>query len=192
MKSFLIAVTVLYTVSSAIADVSHILNEYSTTTHPPPASPYVFSYAAGRAPGHVDRTHTEVSDGSGVIRGAFSYVDPRQEVRTVQYTADEYGFHPELSHEPEDTEANKLAKERHFALYNKIAEQHAHPQLLQEQSIADAPHQSESVIRATNKHLSLFDKIAREHAAIGAQQLAERLAFEATSEANLLEENSHH
>ncbi|XP_055855533.1 uncharacterized protein LOC129918817 [Episyrphus balteatus] len=189
MKSLLIAVTVLYTVSSAIADVSHILNaEHSTTTHPPPANPYVFSYAAGRAPGHVDRTHTEVSDGSGVIRGAFSYVDPRQEVRTVQYTADEYGFHPELSHEPEDTEANKLAKERHFALYNKIAEQHANPELLQEQSIADAPHQSEAVVRATKKHMNLFDKIAAEHAAIGAAQLAERIAFEATSEANLLEE----
>lgn len=193
MKTFLVSVTVLLTVSSAIADVSHLFKgEHSTTTAPPPPSPYVFSYAAGRAPGHVDRTHTEVSDGSGVIRGAYSYVDPKQEVRTVEYVADKDGFHPTLNFEPEDTEANKLAKERHFALYNAIAEQNANPALVQELSIADAPNQSEAVIRATQKHLTLFDKIAAEHAAIGAAQLAERLAFEATSEANALDENKYH
>lgn len=34
---------------------------------------------------------------------------------------------------------------------------------------------------AKEKHLSLFEKIAAEHARIGEEQLAQRLAFEATS-----------
>lgn len=90
-----------------------------------PANPYVFSYQAGRAPGHVDRQHTEVSDGSGVIRGAFSYVDPKNQVRTVQYVADEHGFHPQLSHQLEDSAAVKAAKRQHLAAYNRIAQEHA-------------------------------------------------------------------
>lgn len=106
------------------ADVSHL--QLATTPEPhAPANPYVFSYQAGRAPGHVDRQHTEVSDGSGVIRGAFSYVDPKNQVRTVQYVADENGFHPQLSHQLEDSEAVKAAKRKHFAAYNRIAQEHA-------------------------------------------------------------------
>lgn len=111
-----------------VADVSHIVghhHEASTTPKSGPASPYVFSYQAGRAPGHVDRQHTEVSDGTGVIRGAFSYVDPKNQVRTVQYVADEHGFHPQLSHELEDSEAVKKAKQKHLNLYNRIAQEHA-------------------------------------------------------------------
>lgn len=34
---------------------------------------------------------------------------------------------------------------------------------------------------AKQKHLTLFEKIAAEHARIGEEQLAQRLAFEATS-----------
>lgn len=37
-------------------------------------------------------THAEVGDGSGTVRGAFSYVDPSQQVRTVEYVADEQGM----------------------------------------------------------------------------------------------------
>jgi hypothetical protein len=40
-----------------------------------PPQPYSFSYTAGRYPGHVDRTHSETSDGTGVIRGKYSYSD---------------------------------------------------------------------------------------------------------------------
>ncbi|XP_023302355.2 uncharacterized protein LOC111684419 [Lucilia cuprina] len=165
----------------ALADVSHIVGHHdSTTPKTGPANPYVFSYQAGRAPGHVDRQHTEVSDGSGVIRGAFSYVDPKNQVRTVQYVADEHGFHPQLSHELEDSAAVKAAKQKHFNLYNRIAQEHAagvhHPT-----APLTGPNQSEAVVRATNKHLSLFDRIAAEHAAIGAQQEADRLALAASS-----------
>lgn len=49
-------------------EVSHFL---STTTPEPlgPPRPYAFGYAAGRFPGHIDRTHSEISDGSGVVKG---------------------------------------------------------------------------------------------------------------------------
>jgi hypothetical protein len=37
-----------------------------------PPQPYSFSYTAGRYPGHVDRTHSETSDGTGTVRGKYS------------------------------------------------------------------------------------------------------------------------
>lgn len=96
-----------------------------TSTPAPPPRPYAFSYQAGRYPGHIDRSHQEVSDGSGVVRGAFSYIDPRQEIRTVEYTADKDGFHPNVSPEnlePQQSEAVKLATQRHLEAFNRIAQ----------------------------------------------------------------------
>lgn len=117
--------------SLSSADVVHLSSvEYhaETTTQPPPPRPYAFSYTAGRFNDHIDRTHSEVSDGSGVVRGAFSYIDPRQEIRTVEYVADKEGFHPVLSHpieQPKQTEAVKQATIRHIEQFNRIAEQNA-------------------------------------------------------------------
>lgn len=105
-----------------------------TSTLPPPPRPYSFAYQAGRYPGHIDRSHQEVSDGSGTVRGAFTYIDPRQQIRTVEYTADQDGFHPNVmvdgasegeKGEPQETEAVKLAKQRHFEIYNRIAERNS-------------------------------------------------------------------
>ncbi|KAH8421043.1 hypothetical protein KR222_005728, partial [Zaprionus bogoriensis] len=182
---------VVCAIASCRADVSH-LHLGSTTPEPhAPASPYVFSYQAGRAPGHVDRQHTEVSDGSGVIRGAFSYVDPKNQVRTVQYVADEHGFHPQLSHELEDSAAVKAAKRKHFAAYNRIAQEHANHTPGQV-ALANAPHASAAVAHATQKHLSAFDRIAAEHAAIGAQQEAQRIALAAQSEHGDIDNGQYH
>lgn len=132
-------------VGLAAADVSHILTD--STTYPP--RPYQFSYEAGRYPGHSDRntwsspinsyinpksqlgSHSEVGDGSGTVRGAFSYVDPSNQVRTVEYTADENGFHPQLSHPPQNSKAVDLATQRHLELYNKIAERNSDPNYAQ-------------------------------------------------------------
>lgn len=121
------------TTSLSSADVSHLTNaqyydESTTSTQPPPHRPYAFEYKAGRYPGHVDRTHQEVSDGNGVVRGAFSYIDPRQQIRTVEYVADKDGFHPQVSPgggggDPEQTEAVKQATLRHLKAFNRIAEQ---------------------------------------------------------------------
>lgn len=104
----------------------------STTTEAAgPPNPYLFSYTAGRYPGHADRTHSEVSDGLGHVKGTYSYVDPLQQIRTVDYTADQNGFHPVLSHEQKPQKqslAVQLATRKHIALYNKIAQAHAHPE----------------------------------------------------------------
>lgn len=112
----------------AHADPNYYYDDTTTSTLPPPPHPYEFSYTAGRYRGHVDRAHSEVSDGSGTVRGAFSYIDPSNKIRSVEYVADRKGFHPILSHpntEPEQSEAVKLATLRHFKLFNKIAEENA-------------------------------------------------------------------
>ncbi|XP_041971705.1 cuticle protein 16.8 [Aricia agestis] len=153
-------------------DVSH-LEEITTTTLPPPPRPYAFAYTAGRAPGHVDRQHAEVSDGSGTVRGTFSYVDPAQKVRTVDYVADREGFHPVLSDappdHPTDSESVARAKDRHFQLYAKIAEDHANHPFPDENSV---PRQSEAVRAAAAKHAQLFKVIAEQHARIAAEREA--------------------
>lgn len=62
-----------------------------------------------------------------LVRGAFSYVDPRNQVRTVEYVADQNGFYPQLSHPVQNTKAVDLATQRHLELYNKIAERNSDP-----------------------------------------------------------------
>lgn len=59
-------------------------------------------------------------------------MDPNNKLRTVDYIADKQGFHPFLNEEPpahpSDSEAVARAKDRHYQLYNKIAEEHQqHP-----------------------------------------------------------------
>ncbi|XP_015437060.1 PREDICTED: uncharacterized protein LOC107192347, partial [Dufourea novaeangliae] len=115
---------------------------------------------------------------------SYSFVDPKHKVRTVQYTADETGFHASLINyedtiaQPVDSEAVRLAKEKHFLLYHKIAEANAHGVTV------NLPRDSVSVGRAKDRHLQLYHKIADEHAAIAAQRQAERLVYEATSVVN--------
>ncbi|CAH0595554.1 unnamed protein product [Chrysodeixis includens] len=160
----------LFLASLALAscDVSHL--QLSSTPEPPP-KPYVFSYTAGRYPGHADRQHTEVSDGSGVVKGSFSYVDPSHKVRTVDYVADQQGFHPVLSdappEHPSDSESVARAKNRHYQLYAKIAEEHAnpHPELI-------SPPETQAVAAARVKHAELFRVIAEQHARIAAEREA--------------------
>ncbi|CAH1641336.1 unnamed protein product [Spodoptera littoralis] len=103
---------------------------------------------------------------------SFSYVDPRQKVRTVDYVADKQGFHPILSHvlpeHPADSESVAQAKNRHYQLYAKIAEEHAnpHPELI------SAPIESQAVAEARAKHAELFRVIAEQHARIAAEREA--------------------
>ena len=66
------------------------------------------------------------------ILGRYSYIDSKHKVRTVEYTADKNGFHPALINfedafiQPADSEVVRLAKEKHFRLYHRIAEANAH------------------------------------------------------------------
>lgn len=122
------------------ADVSHLISSdpyqvpydndhYTTSTPPPPPRPYAFKYAAGRYPGHIDRQHAEVSDGSGTVRGAFSYIAPGNKIQSVEYVADKNGFHPVVNdgeEGPQQSEAVLRATQRHAELYNRIATSHAH------------------------------------------------------------------
>ncbi|KAK2580088.1 hypothetical protein KPH14_012369 [Odynerus spinipes] len=191
MKSLII---MLASLTSCLGDVSHILSEHSTTTTttlpPPPPQPYRFRYKAGRFPGHVDRMHQESGDDSGTIYGSYSFIDPKHKVRRVEYIADKNGFHPSLINyedalkQPVDSEAVKLAKERHFHLYDKLVDANAHGVPIH------VPQDSASVSRAKDKHFELYRKIAEEHAAIAAQREAEHAAFEATSVANDVNDRS--
>ncbi|CAG9831473.1 unnamed protein product [Diabrotica balteata] len=55
-----------FLLSIGLCDVQFLIPEEHTP--PPPPKPYAFGYAAGRFPGHIDRTHSEVSDGSGLVQ----------------------------------------------------------------------------------------------------------------------------
>lgn len=55
----------------------------------------------------------------------FAYVDPRYQVRTVEYVADAQGFHPVLSNPVADTPTVAAAKAKHADLYARIAAEHA-------------------------------------------------------------------
>lgn len=57
--------------------------------------------------------------------GMFAYVDPRYQVRTVEYVADAQGFHPVLSNPVADTPTVAAAKAQHADLYARIAAEHA-------------------------------------------------------------------
>ncbi|XP_043595152.1 cuticle protein 7 [Bombus pyrosoma] len=184
MRNLMIAIVLI---SPCLGDVSHLLSEYSTTTTttpPPPPRPYSFQYQAGRYPGNIDRVHQESGDGAGHVQGSYSFIDPKHKIRTVQYAADENGFHASLINyedtiaQPIDSEAVRLAKEKHFRLYQKIAESNAHGVPV------NLPRDSASVGRAKDRHIQLYQKIAEEHAAIANQREAARLAYEATSVVN--------
>jgi len=189
-------ITFVVSVAFVSCDVSHLLSEedVEVSTPPPPPRPYLFSYTAGRFPGHNDRAHTEVSDGKGTVRGAYSFIDPAQNIRSVEYVADKDGFRPILSHPlaaPRQSEAVQLATNKHIDLYNRIAEEHAHPEL---NAAVPSPRDSASVAYAKQRHHNLFESIAADHARIGAEQEvlraeleAKRALFESTSELSELE-----
>ncbi|KAL1491929.1 hypothetical protein ABEB36_012447 [Hypothenemus hampei] len=167
-KILIISAALVATISEKLDQQDEIL----------PPRPYAFGYAAGRFPGHIDRTHSEVSDGSGVIQGSYSYVDPKLEIRKVDYIADENGFHPILNKNvqslPDDIPAVAAAKERHLKQYARIANAHHNVN----QQSASWPVETKAVENARRRHLSLFERIAQEHARIAAERDALRQAEE--------------
>ncbi|KRT80766.1 Insect cuticle protein, partial [Oryctes borbonicus] len=142
---------------------------HETTVGPP--RPYAFGYAAGRYPGHIDRTHSEISDGD-VVQGTYSYVDPKFQIRTVDYVADKDGFHPVLNFSPpplpQDSAAVAQAKQRHLADFNAIASSHQSGQVI-------VPVQTPAFQRIATKHNALYEQIAAEHARLTAEREAEKL-----------------
>ncbi|GLV38471.1 Cuticular protein 57A [Carabus blaptoides fortunei] len=180
MKTIL---AVLALAQFTLCDVSHLLHHpEEISTLPPPPKPYAFGYAAGRFPGHIDRTHTEISDGQGVVKGSYSYVDPHFKIRTVDYVADKQGFHPVLNTPqralPVDSPVVAAAKNKHLNLYASIANAH-HAGVIN----APVPSDSASVAHAKAKHYDLYHQIAEQHARIGAERAAEA----ATAEPNYVD-----
>ncbi|XKL64854.1 hypothetical protein PGB90_004940 [Kerria lacca] len=114
---------VMQVLISLIVFVCIQAQKYEETTTEP--HPYSFAFTAGRYPGHIDRTRAEYRDDNGIIRGLYTYIDPRHEIRTVEYTADKDGFHPILNKPAEmDTPAVAAAKSQHFKLFNEVNRLH--------------------------------------------------------------------
>lgn len=97
-------------------------------------------------------------------------MDPRFRVRTVDYVADEHGFHPILNTPqrplPLDSPVVAAAKDHHLNLYARIANDHhsaVHPDVA-------LPLKTASVAYAEAKHHDLYQKIAAEHARIAAER----------------------
>lgn len=116
-------------------------------------------------------------------------MDPRFQIRKVDYTADHQGFHPILNQLPPALPADSpivaAAKERHYQQYAAIANSHqAAPH------VVAVPLDSVSVHNAKLKHYNLYQQIAEEHARIGAEQKALELAAAATQEPQY--ENNHY
>ncbi|KAG5878555.1 hypothetical protein JTB14_018877 [Gonioctena quinquepunctata] len=175
-------------VSLAICEVYPPTYLREVSTSPPPPKPYAFGYAAGRYPGHIDRTHSEVSDGSGVVQGSYSYIDPNQRIRTYEYIADKDGYHqtsnlhvPDL---PSDTPIVAAAKLKHLQKFSEIAQKNQvgpdHVTL---------PVDTKAVQFAKNRHFVLYQKIAEEHARMAAELEALKKVEEAN--AHRLEDVSH-
>lgn len=123
----------------------------------------------------------------------YSYVDPRQQIRTVEYVADKNGFHPLLITNPtQDTRAVQNAKARHYILYNQIAADHQRVAIERGQTqeydydgnydgseddstfdpnlLISHPQDTPTVELAKLKHYDLYNKIALEHAKIAAER----------------------
>ncbi|XP_037519563.1 cuticle protein 10.9 [Rhipicephalus sanguineus] len=69
--------------------------------------PYSFKHESSTDEG--THTHEETGDGNGRVSGSYTLTlaDGRQ--RTVRYTADETGFHPEITTNEQGTESNSPA-----------------------------------------------------------------------------------
>lgn len=132
-------------------------HDEEVTTNP---HPYSFAFTAGRYPGNIDRTRAEYGDDNGIIRGLYTYVDPRHEIRAVEYTADKNGFHPVLNvPAARDTPAVSAERSRHLKLFNEIA---------RNKNRITVPAETQSVAEAKRKHALLYAQIAAEHAKIAA------------------------
>lgn len=115
-------------------------------------------------------------------------MDPKFQIRTVDYVADKNGFHPILNKTPpplpSDSPVVAAAKERHLKQYAAIANER---QALPGEVLV--PLDTLTVERAKARHLSLYEKIAEEHRRLAAEQEAKKLAEEAAKGDNILQEH---
>lgn len=71
--------------------------------------------------GKKTENYIGLSPNSKYISGLYTYVDPKQEIRAVEYLADKDGFHPKLNIPGSvDTPVVAAAKARHLKLFDKV------------------------------------------------------------------------
>ncbi|EEC03473.1 cuticle protein, putative [Ixodes scapularis] len=80
----------------------HAADDFSQPT------PYSYKHETTGEDGAVT-VHEESGDGQGRVSGSYSFSLPDGRQRTVRYTADETGFHPELTTNEQGTESNSPA-----------------------------------------------------------------------------------
>lgn len=79
-------------------------------THSQVSNSYHFKYAVHDPVTGDEKSHNEVSDGHGTVKGTYSLVEPDGSIRVVEYTADDvHGFRAEVKkiqpqHKPLSTE----------------------------------------------------------------------------------------
>ncbi|CAN7989148.1 unnamed protein product [Ixodes hexagonus] len=71
-------------------------------------TPYSFKHETTGEDGAVT-VHEESGDGNGRVTGSYSFSLPDGRQRTVRYSADETGFHPEVVTNEQGTESNSPA-----------------------------------------------------------------------------------
>merc|ERR1711862_451088 len=138
----------------------------------PPPKPFRFKYEAGRDPGgsgRPDRYVEQEGDGTGQIRGSYTYLDPNWTWQTIKYMADpDGGFRilegSTLGVRPKDTAAVQKAREEHEALFKMIAlKNQQQPVPVQEPVPLPLPQETRAVQHKRRQHAELFQKIAEEH-----------------------------
>lgn len=78
--------------------------------HSQASKSYHFKYAVHDPETGDEKSHNEVSDGHGTVKGTYSLVEPDGSIRVVEYTADDvHGFRAEVKkiqpqHKPSSTE----------------------------------------------------------------------------------------
>lgn len=158
----------------------------------PPPKPFHFKYEAGRVPGgsgRPDRYVEQEGDGTGQIRGSYTYLDPNWTWQTIKYMADpDGGFRilegSTLGVRPKDTAAVQKAREEHAALFKMIAlRNEQQPVPVQEPVPLPLPQETRAVQHKRRQHAELFQKIAEEHRLLAEEhkRLAERQSLLASS-----------
>merc|ERR1711983_617254 len=135
----------------------------TTTTPQPPPVPFKYSYEAGRAAnGKPARYVEQEGDGTGKVRGSYTYLDPNWTWQTIKYVADpDGGFRimegSTLGLLPKDTAAVQKAKAEHDALFQMIAQRNSVPPAV------PVLKETKAVQNQRRQHAALFQKIAEEH-----------------------------
>lgn len=162
----------LLVLASTFCTKAHPISQGLDPTTEPPPKPFHYSYEAGRAPGgKPDRYVEQEGDGTGEIRGSYTYLDPNWTWQTIKYVADPDGGFRILegstlgsASQPRDTKAVQKAKAEHEALFKLIAARNQiPPSEVEEPTVVEPPRETVAVQQKRRQHAQLFQQIADQH-----------------------------